>query len=234
MVESETSEGDDRRGKREGVYRGSQSDQHCRVGGRRSFRSRPQFSPSSCDRKAHEMNVPKENIARAIEKGKGVGADALVQVTYEAYGPHGVAMLIEAATDNKQRTVAVVKNAFHQAGLSLATPGAVTYLFTRCGILTVAKDLTSYDVVLGAALDAGADDVIETTDMFEIYCSIGKLSSVKQALVAANIAVDNTAIIMKAQVPVSLDDVKRDEIESFIEEIENLDDVQSVYTNLAG
>lgn len=181
--------------------------------------------------KARELNVPKENIARAIEKGKGVGADALVEVVYEAYGPHGIALLIEAATDNKQRTVSVVKNAFHQAGFSLATPGAVSYLFTRSGILTVPKQGQSLDSIMNICIDAGADDVVETADMFEIYCPVQKLSGIKDALAKQAIPVDNTEIIMKANTPVAYDDPAQGEIDAFVRVIENLDDVQSVYTN---
>jgi YebC/PmpR family DNA-binding regulatory protein len=182
--------------------------------------------------KASQMNVPKENIQRAIDKGKGVGADAIQKVMYEAYGPGGVAILIEAATDNKQRTVAVVKNVLTQAGSALAAPGAVAYLFDRSGILTVSKLAHGYDAILEAALEAGADDVVDTSDMIEIYTTVPSLLSVKQQLQDKGIGIDNTEIMMRPKMPVSFDAEKITQIEDLIEKLEAIDDVQMVSTNI--
>jgi len=183
--------------------------------------------------KARELNVPKENIQRAIEKGKGVGADALQQIMYEGYGPSGVAILIEAATDNKQRTVSVIKNLFDRAGFALATPGAVSYLFTRSGELTVPKNNGGMDAILEAALEAGADDVVESADVVMIYTAIGSLSEVKKRLLAKGIQIANTEIIMKPLTPVPYTGEERQSIDAFISELEDLDDVQTIFTNMS-
>ena len=106
--------------------------------------------------KAREVNMPKDNIERAIEKGMGSGGAQIEQITYEGYGPGGVAILIEAATDNRQRTVSAVKNLLDRAGGSLGSPGAVFYLFKPCGIITVPKTV-GFDMLFEAALSAGAD-----------------------------------------------------------------------------
>ena len=154
------------------------------------------------------------------------------QVTYEAYGPGGAAMLIEAVTNNKQRTVSLVKNLFDRAGFALASPGAVSYLFVRSGIVTVPKGSHTADSILEAALDAGASDVVETGDMFEVYTEVGKLSEVKCALLDKNIVIDNTEIIMKPIIPVSCTADELRHIDQFIENVEGLDDVHAVFTNV--
>jgi YebC/PmpR family DNA-binding regulatory protein len=182
--------------------------------------------------KARALNVPKENIQRAIDKGKGIGGAVMQQVMYEAYGPGGVAMLIEGATDNKQRTVSVVKNVLDQAGSSLAAPGAVSYLFDRSGILTVSKTSHPYDAVLEAGLEAGADDIVETSDMTEVYTTVNTLLPVKQALQDKGIGIDNTEIIMRPKMPVSIHEDKLSEVDALIEKLEGVDDVQAVFTNI--
>ncbi len=183
--------------------------------------------------KAHEVNMPKENIARAIEKGKGGSGDSVEQVVYEAYGPGGVAMLIEAATDNRQRTVSSVKNVLERLGCTLASPGAVNYLFTRSGVLTVPKTVGSYDTLVEIALETGADDVVETIDVYEVYASPHALAGVKQKFEEKGIVIDNVALIMKPTTTVPLDSTKYDRLNNIVEELENLDDVQHVYTNAA-
>lgn len=181
--------------------------------------------------KAHDANIPKENIERAIEKGKGIGGDAIEQILYEGYGPYGVAFLIETATDNRQRTVATVKNILERRGGTIASPGAVSYLFERCGILTIPKQTLSYDTVFEGALESGATDVIETADMFEVYTEVAALASVKQALQGKGIAIDNVNIIMKPKTSIILDELQMKTIDTLVDDVESLDDVQNVFTN---
>jgi len=181
---------------------------------------------------AHDVNMPKENIERAIEKGQGIGGGSIEQILYEGYGPSGVAMIIEAATDNKQRTVAAIKNLLERAGGTITSPGAVSYLFDRAGIITVSKNSKSYDQMLEAALDAGASDVVETDDMFEVYTSITSLSDVKQKITEKGIGIDNTAIIMKPKTLMGLSQDKQRQVEELVSQLEDLDDVQNVFTNL--
>jgi YebC/PmpR family DNA-binding regulatory protein len=182
--------------------------------------------------KAHEVNMPKENIERAIAKASGEGALAIEQMMYEGYGPGGVALLIEAATDSRQRTVSQIKNVLERSGGTLASPGAVRFQFTRRGILTVPKKGIAYDALLTAAIDAGAQDVAETTDLFEVYTDDADLSHVKQALEEVGVSIETTARIMHAVSPMSGDVSLRAKIEDLVTSLEELDDVQMVYTNL--
>jgi YebC/PmpR family DNA-binding regulatory protein len=182
--------------------------------------------------KAHDVNMPKENIDRAVEKGKGGESGALEQIAYEAYGPGGAAIIIETTTDNKQRTVSEIKNILEHANGTITSPGAVEFLFERSGILTVSKSGKTYDQVLEAALDAGAQDVIETTDMFELYTSVGSLASVKRQLTEKGIVIDNTEIIMKPKTTIELQPDKQAQNEQIVAQLEALDDVQKVFTNM--
>lgn len=182
--------------------------------------------------KARDVNMPKENIERAIEKGMGVGANTIEQVLYEGYGPGGVGILIETATDNKVRTVGVIKNLFDRAGGAVASPGAVSYQFERCGILTVPKSASTFDVLFEAALDAGASDVVDTVDMFEVYTTLPQLALVKQSLLDKKIQIDNTEVIMKPKMHIPFDGSKRNALDQLLEGLEGLDDVQHVFTNI--
>lgn len=182
--------------------------------------------------KARDVNMPKENIARAIAKGAGEGASAIEQATYEGYGPGGVAVIIEAATDNRQRTVSQIKNVLERVGGTLASPGAVRFQFTRRGVLTVPKQGTTFDALLSAACDAGAEDVVETTDLFEVYTQDATLAAVKQALEAAHIQIENTSRIIHPTSPLAGDDALRTKADGLVAALEELDDVQTVFTNL--
>lgn len=182
--------------------------------------------------KARNVNMPRDTIERAITRAADLGGASFEQVVYEGYGPGGVAILVEAATDNHQRTSANVKHQFDRAGGSLGSPGVVSYLFTRCGVLVVEKNGKSYDSLLDSAITAGADDVVEKADMFEVYTQAHAVARIKDQLVNGGWTVDNWEIIMK---PISYihpeDDVKRKN-EILIEELEVLDDIQIVCSNL--
>lgn len=174
---------------------------------------------------ARAVNMPKENIERAIAKASGEGATAIEQIMYEGYGPGGVALIIQAATDNRQRTVSQVKNVLERAGGTLASPGAVNYLFQKRGVLTIPKSGATMDRLLEAALDAGADDVTDAADFFEVYTGPTTLFHVKKSLEEKGIVIDNAVLIMHPTTRV------RGNVESLVTELEDLDDVQTVYTN---
>jgi YebC/PmpR family DNA-binding regulatory protein len=181
--------------------------------------------------KAHDVNMPKENIERAIDKAKGDGANALTQETYEGYAPHGVAILIECATDSKQRTVGFIKQYLDHAGGSMASPGAVSYLFKRQGVITIPKSV-AYDTVFSIACDAGAVDVIELTDLIEVYTHPEQLAIVKRMFEEKKILIDTVALVMQPISLISLPENQRTDVEELIDRLEELDDVQQVYSNL--
>lgn len=183
--------------------------------------------------KARSVNMPKENIDRAIAKASGEGATAIEQIMYEGYGPGGVAFMIEAATDNKQRTVSQVKNVLERAGGSLASPGAVAFQFERRGVMTVPKTGLTFDTLLADGVDAGAEDVVETTDLFEVYTRPADLFKVKTALEGKGIVIDNAVLIMHPTMTIEATGDRQDQINALIEEMEELEDVHTVYTNLA-
>jgi len=182
--------------------------------------------------KAHEVNMPKENIRRAILKASGAGALSIEQIMYEGYGPGGIALLIETHTDNRQRTVSGVKNALERFGGTLASPGAVGFQFRRRGIITVPRAGIDYDKILAAALDAGAEDVVATTDLYEVYTNDPDLPRVKKSLETGNIPIETTARIMHPTSPMDAQESVRTKIDELIAALEELDDVQSVFTNL--
>jgi YebC/PmpR family DNA-binding regulatory protein len=183
--------------------------------------------------KAHDVNMPRENIERAIAKATNKDEAAFDQITYEGYGPGGVAILVEAATNNHQRTSANIKHEFDHMGGSIASPGAVSFLFTRSGILVVEKSGKPYDAMVEAAITAGADDVIERTDMFEVYTSAHTVSAVKDALTKAGWIIDNWEVIMKPITPFHPEgEGTYQKNEELIEALSALDDVQSVFSTL--
>jgi len=182
--------------------------------------------------KARDVNMPKENIDRIIEKAKGEGANVIETVTYEGYGPYGIAFFIEGATDNNKRAVSFVKQALEYAGGAMASPGSVGYLFERKGIIAIAKNTILYDTLFTIAYDAGARDVVEKDDVYEVYTNPQELAKVKTHLEKNHVSIETVALIMDPITPIALDPEKQAKIESLIEKLEELDDVQKVYTNL--
>lgn len=180
---------------------------------------------------ARSVNMPKDNIERAIERAKGSESGMLDTVVYEGYGPGGVAVLVMAATDNHQRTSANVKHQFDRSGGSIASPGAVGYLFQKRGILLLEKSGTSFDAVLDAAITGGADDVVEKDDVFEVYTKAADLFAIKTAL-APTFAITHAALIMHPNLLVSVSDEIRVKIEELVEILESDEDVLEVYTNM--
>ncbi len=183
--------------------------------------------------KARAVNMPKENIERIIAKASGEGGGAITAAVYEGYAPHGVALYIEAATDNIKRTVGFIKQMLDHAGGAMASPGAVAYLFERKGIITVPVAGVPFDELFGKAADAGALDVVEMSDVFEIYTAPTDVMRVKETLEQKNVIIDTALVVMSPTTTIVLDDAKRQQVEGLIEKLETLDDVQEVYSNLA-
>lgn len=181
---------------------------------------------------AKSVNMPKDTIERAIEKGTGAGGVVYENLLYEGYGPGGIACLVEAATDNHQRTASEIKHEFDHAGGSLASPGAVSYQFKKRGLVLVSKASASPDSMLELALSAGADDVVEREDVYEIFTKSAELSQVKRALESAGMTIDHVGFIMQSDSQVSPVESVRQRIEQLVESLEALDDVQNVYTTM--
>ena len=182
--------------------------------------------------KARSVNMPAENIKRAIEKAAG-GSDAeqYEEIVYEGYGPGGVAVLVEAATDNRNRTAAEVRSMFSKTGGQLAGTGAVAWQFEPRGIVTVARAGVDPDEVALAAIDAGAVDVDTDADPIEIYTEPAALESVRKALEAAGIPIEGAESTMVAKQTVQLEPDKARQALRLVDLLEDLDDVQRVTAN---
>jgi YebC/PmpR family DNA-binding regulatory protein len=184
--------------------------------------------------RARSLNMPQENIQRAIQRATGSGEDAqqLDEVTYEGYGPGGVAIFVEAVTDNRNRTVAEVRNVFTRNGGSLGENGSVAWLFEPRGIVAVSLDGHDADEVTLQAIDAGAVDVNQDGSMLEIYTELENLEPVRQVMEREGLAIETADRAFVPKTMISLDDQKATQVVRLIERLEDLDDVQNVSTNL--
>lgn len=182
--------------------------------------------------KARAANMPKENIQRAIDKAKGGAGEIVEELLYEGFGPGGVAMLVEAVSDNKQRTVAAVKNIVEKNGGTLGSSGSVAYLFTRRGEITASKGGKSSDELLSLGIDAGADDVEEGESEIYYFVSPQSLQSVKKSLEEQGIVIENAELVYHPMSESEQEESMQEKVLSLIEKLEELDDVQQVYTNL--
>jgi YebC/PmpR family DNA-binding regulatory protein len=184
--------------------------------------------------KAKGNSVPNDNIDRAVRRGSGVDAGGAdwEAITYEGYGPGGVALLVECLTDNRNRAATEVRTALSRNGGSLADPGSVSYLFARKGVVLVAKaDGLSEDDVLGAVLDAGAEEVNDLGEEFEVISEATDNPAVRAALEAANIPVESADTAFLPSVSVPLDDDNGRKVLRLVEALEDCDDVQNVWAN---
>jgi YebC/PmpR family DNA-binding regulatory protein len=186
--------------------------------------------------KAKRSSVPNDNIDRAIRRGGGLeaGGAEYETVTYEGYAPGGVAVLVECLTDNKNRAAAEVRTALTRNGGSMADAGSVSYLFSRKGVIIVPKagEVTEDDV-LAAVLDAGAEDVTDLGESFEVVSEATDLVTVRTALQDAGIDYDSAEAAFLPSVEVPLDEEQAKRVFRLIEAIEDSDDVQDVYANYA-
>ncbi|MGP4110936.1 YebC/PmpR family DNA-binding transcriptional regulator [Streptomyces sp. 4N509B] len=195
----------------------------------------PDGNPTLYDaiQKAKKSSVPNTNIDRAVKRGAGLeagGADYQT-IMYEGYGPGGVAVLIECLTDNRNRAASDVRVAMTRNGGSMADPGSVSYLFQRKGVIIVPKGTLSEDDVLGAVLDAGAEEVNDLGESFEVVSEAGDLVGVRTALQDAGIDYDSADNSFLPTMQVELDEDGARRIFRLIEALEDSDDVQNVFAN---
>lgn len=196
----------------------------------------PASNPTLDDmiKKAKKASVPNDNIERARKRGSGeeAGGADWETIMYEGYGPNGVAILIECLTDNRNRAATEVRTALTKNNGNLAESGSVSYMFTRKGIALVKKGELTEDDVLMAVLDAGAEEVNDLGEQFEVVSDSGDATAVKQALIDADIEIDDTDTDFRASVlvPLEVEDAKK--IFKLIDALEDSDDVQNVFTNM--
>jgi YebC/PmpR family DNA-binding regulatory protein len=183
--------------------------------------------------KARSVNMPADNIKRAIEKATGgSAAEQYEEVIYEGYGPGGVAILIEAATDNRNRTVADVRALFTRAGGQLAGAGAVAWQFEPRGVIAIPRDGLDPDEVALTAIDAGADDVdTEGDDFIEVLTDPANLEALRKSLEAAGITIESAELAMQPKQRIEVDDNAVRQNLRLLEQLDDLDDVQRVTAN---
>jgi YebC/PmpR family DNA-binding regulatory protein len=184
--------------------------------------------------KAKSYSMPKDNIDRAIAKGSGAGSDqeAFESIVYEGYGPDGVAVIVEALTDNKNRTASDVRHTFAKNGGNLGGTGAVAWQFERRGVVVVPADGVDEEELLLAAADGGADDVEQDGDMFQVTSAPEALAAVRTAVEAAGFTVDSAELQMLPKTTVAVEDeTTARQIMRLIDALEDNDDVQDVYAN---
>jgi YebC/PmpR family DNA-binding regulatory protein len=182
--------------------------------------------------KARDASMPKDNIERAIAKGTGEGSDAaaIESVTYEGYGPGGVALLIEALTDNRNRTGADVRHILTKHGGTLGEPGSVAYLFDKRGVIVVDAGRWSEDDLI-VAIDAGAEDVAIDDDVYEIVTAPGDLGAVRAALEEAGIEIESADVVQQPSARVPVEEGEAVRLIRLVDALEENDDVSAVHAN---
>jgi len=180
---------------------------------------------------ARQENMPKDNIERAIKKAVGGDAENYDEVRYEGYAPGGVAVIIEALTDNRNRTAGEVRSYFTKAGGALAETGAVSFMFDHVGSIEYPGSVGSEDAVMEAAIEAGADDVISGEEGHEVVTTIESFSEVAKALEAKFGEPRKSKLVWKPQNTITVDDEAGEKILKLIGNLEDNDDVQNVYAN---
>ena len=180
---------------------------------------------------AKAENVPKDNIERAIKKSQGGDGENYDEIRYEGYAPGGVAVIVEALTDNRNRTAGEVRAIFTKNGGNLAETGAVSFMFARVGVVEYDAAAASADAMLEAAIEAGAEDVVSNEDGHQIFTTPETLGDVAKALEAKFGEPRRTALLWKPQNTVSVDDEAGEKILKLIESLDDNDDVQNVYAN---
>jgi YebC/PmpR family DNA-binding regulatory protein len=182
--------------------------------------------------KAKSVNMPADNIDRAIKKGTGELPGVLYEeIAYEGYGPKGVAIIAESLTDNKNRTSADIRNIFSKKGGNMAGSGSVSWIFTKKGFILIAVSNADEDTVISVALDAGAEDMKTEEGMYEIITPVSDFEKVKDALEKSNIPIESAEITMIPASTVKLEGSDAKQVLSLIEMLEDHDDVQNVYAN---
>jgi YebC/PmpR family DNA-binding regulatory protein len=196
----------------------------------------PAGNPTLADAiaKAKGNSVPNDNIDRAVRRGAGLDAGGAdwEAITYEGYGPGGVALLVECLTDNRNRAASEVRTALSRNGGTLADPGSVAYLFSRKGVVLVSKSSgLSEDDVLGAVLDAGAEEVNDLGEEFEVISEPTDTAAIRSALEAAALPIESVDVAFLPSVSVPLDDENGRKVLKLVDALEDCDDVQNVWAN---
>jgi YebC/PmpR family DNA-binding regulatory protein len=183
--------------------------------------------------KARSYSMPKDNIERAIQRGAGGGedSDAFDSITYEGYGPDGVAIIVEALTDNRNRTAADVRSIFAKHNSSLGTPGSVAWQFERKGVVLIASDGVDEDDLVLQAADAGAEDAELDGDVWQVTTDAADLAAVRDALEAAGLSITSAELTLVPKNTVALDEDAARKLLRLIDALEENDDVQDVYAN---
>lgn len=183
--------------------------------------------------KAKGANMPKESIERAVQKGAGgAGGVELDEVLYEGFAPGGVGLLIEAVTDKKQRTVAEVKNIIEKNGGTMAGQGAVSYLFQKSGEIIIPKNGKSTDEIMNVALENNVEDIEDEDEAVFLYTEPGNLQLAKKGLEESGLQIEEASLIFRPTSKITVAPEVEERVVSLIEKIEDMDDVQKVYTNL--
>jgi YebC/PmpR family DNA-binding regulatory protein len=181
---------------------------------------------------ANSQNMPKDTSERAVKKGTGeLEGVNYEEIIYEGYGPGGVAVLVECLTDNKNRTIAEVRNIFGKAGGNVGTDGCVAWMFDKKGLISVSKEHADEETLMDLALEAGAEDIIEETDSFDIITEPEEYDAVKDAIDAAEIKCELSEITMIPQNMTKLDGQEAEQMIKFMEALDDSDDVQKFYSN---
>ena len=193
----------------------------------------PAFNPRlrAAIQAAKGANMPKDNIDRAIKKGQGGDAESYDEVRYEGYGPGGVAVIVEALTDNRNRTASSVRSSFGKHGGALGETNSVSFQFNRVGQITYPAAAASADAMLEAAIEAGAEDCESSEEGHEITCAADELAVVQEQLEQRFGAPEQAALTWKPQVTVPLDDEKAEALFKLLEALDDNDDVQRVIAN---
>ena len=182
--------------------------------------------------KARAVSMPRDNIERAIKRGTGeLGGDAMEELSYEGFGPGGVAVFVDSATDNRNRTNGEVRKIFEKGGGNMGGPGCVGYLFDRKGVFAIDAGVVAEETLMNIVLEAGADDMSRRGDAFEITCDPGAFSKVQDALTKASLTPKSADIMMLPKVGVEVDLETGKKIVKLMEMLDEHDDVQNVYSN---
>jgi YebC/PmpR family DNA-binding regulatory protein len=183
--------------------------------------------------KARQVSMPKDNIERAIKRGTGeVEGQTFEEITYEGYGPGGVALLVEVLTDNRNRTASEIRKIFERSGGKLGSAGNVAFLFERKGVFSIDASTTDEDTLMGIALDAGADDLKQSGTTFDITCDPSTFNAVQEALKKHNLTPIMAEISQVAKVPVDVEPEVGKKVMRLMESLDDHDDVQNVYSNV--
>ena len=182
--------------------------------------------------KARAVNMPKENVERAIQKGIGAGdGTELFECVYEGYGPQGTALIVEIVTDNKNRTAPEIRKIFDRFGGNMGESGCVSWMFEKRGLIIVNSNNLNEDEFMMVVLDAGADDLLKVGDAFQVICAQTTLDAVKKAIEGKNIKVETAEMSWIPKSNIDLDEAAGRKVLGLMEALEDHDDVQNVYSN---